>query len=149
LTIISEHMRRLLVEGFSEATHRGDRAAIKALLSDEVKYVSDDGGKVPSFLKIIAGADCIANLYWAQYRHLFDQVSYRLASINGEPGLLRQVHEPARIGAGVCNRWRLDRIALRGAKPREARQHSRSGTVRLTRVSVFPATCHNAARKNV
>ena len=35
------------------------------------------------------GAFRIANLYWAQWRRMADQVVYRAVLINGEPGLLR------------------------------------------------------------
>ena len=40
----------------------------------------------------LVGPFRIANLYWALYRRLGAQVVYRMALINGEPGLLRYVN---------------------------------------------------------
>jgi RNA polymerase sigma-70 factor (ECF subfamily) len=82
---------RRLVENFMRAVTNGERRAIKALLADGVTVMGDGGGKVPSFGKVLLGADRVTNLYWAQHLRLGDQVSYRLALVNGEPGLLRYV----------------------------------------------------------
>jgi RNA polymerase sigma-70 factor (ECF subfamily) len=82
---------RRLVENFMRAVTNGERQAIKSLLADDVTGMGDGGGKVPSFAKVLLGADRITNLYWALHLRLGDQVSYRLALINGEPGLLRYV----------------------------------------------------------
>jgi RNA polymerase sigma-70 factor (ECF subfamily) len=56
-----------------------------------VEIVGDGGGKVPSIFKVLRGADRIANLYWALAKRFKTQVEYRLAQINGEPGLLRYI----------------------------------------------------------
>jgi len=82
---------RRLVERFMHAARSGEREAIKALLADNVQIVGDGGGKVPSFMKILWGAHRIANLYWALWRKNPGQVVYRMAQVNGEPGLLRYV----------------------------------------------------------
>lgn len=82
---------RALLEKFMHAARSGERDAIKALLADDVELVSDGGGKVPSFGKVLRGAHRIANLFWVLWRRLGDGVSYRLVQINGEPGLLRYV----------------------------------------------------------
>ncbi|HJV68715.1 RNA polymerase sigma-70 factor [Ideonella sp.] len=82
---------RQLVERFMHAARSGERQALKALLADDVAVVGDGGGKVPSFMKILRGADRVANLYWALFLRLGSQVVYREAWINGEPGLLRYV----------------------------------------------------------
>ena len=37
------------------------------------------------------GADRVTNLYWANHLNLGDRLTYRMATINGEPGLLRYV----------------------------------------------------------
>ncbi len=49
----------------------------------------DGGGKGPAVFKVLRGALRIANLYWAVGRRHAGQIEYRLAQINGEPGLLR------------------------------------------------------------
>ncbi|MGQ2981447.1 MAG: sigma factor-like helix-turn-helix DNA-binding protein, partial [Polaromonas sp.] len=85
-----EAHRRLLAQ-FLQAARSGQRGDMQALLADDVQLVGDGGGKVQSFGKILQGAYRIANLYWALWRRLPEQVMYRMASINGEPGLLRYV----------------------------------------------------------
>ncbi len=88
---VSRDQHRRLLERFMQAARSGERAALKALLADDVQIIGDGGGKVPAFFKVLRGADRIANLYWAAARRLGPQVAYRMAQINGEPGLLRYV----------------------------------------------------------
>jgi len=80
-----------LVARFMRAARCGEREAIKDLLADNVQLVGDGGGKVPSFMKILRGAHRIANLYWALWKKNPGRVVYRMAQLNGEPGLLRYV----------------------------------------------------------
>src|SRR3989344_5130961 len=80
-----------LLQRFMLAAKSGDRNAIEALLSEDAQLIGDGGGKVPSFPKPLVGPFRIANLYWALFRRLGAQVAYRMALINGEPGLLRYV----------------------------------------------------------
>ena len=87
---VSQDAHRRLLARFVEAARSGGREAMKALLADDVELIGDGGGKVPSIFKVLRGAHRIANLYWAVWkRHA--QVDYRLARVNGEPGLLRYV----------------------------------------------------------
>lgn len=88
---VSKEAHRKLLTQFMQAASNGDRVAMKALLSDEVEIVADGGGKVNSFLRILRGAGRIAGIYWSLEHQFPKLVSYRLASINGEPGLLRYV----------------------------------------------------------
>lgn len=85
-----ETHRRLLAQ-FVQAARSGQRADMQALLAEDVQLVGDGGGKVQSFGKILRGAHRIANLYWALWRRMPEQVVYRMAQVNGEPGLLRYV----------------------------------------------------------
>lgn len=89
-TVPPETHRRLL-EKFMQAARSGQRAAIRALLADDAQAVGDGGGKVASVLGGLHGADRVTNLYWANYRNLGERLQYRIATINGEPGLLRYV----------------------------------------------------------
>lgn len=82
---------RRVVERFMHAARSGEREAIQALLADNVQIVGDGGGKVPSFMKILRGAHRIANLYSVLGKKNPGQVAYRMAQVNGEPGLLRYV----------------------------------------------------------
>jgi RNA polymerase sigma-70 factor (ECF subfamily) len=84
-------LHRDLLATFMNAAASGDRAAMKALMSDEVQLVADGGGKVNSFLHILHGAGRVAGVYWALEHQNPGQVVYRAALVNGEPGLLRYV----------------------------------------------------------
>ena len=88
---VSQDVHRRLLDKFLQAVRSGGRDAMKSLLADDVQLVSDGGGKVRSFGKILHGAERIANLYWANFKHMGDHLMYRPAQINGEPGLLRYI----------------------------------------------------------
>jgi RNA polymerase sigma-70 factor (ECF subfamily) len=88
---VSEAEHRRLLTGFMQAASSGDRSAIRALLADEVRLVSDGGGKVPSFQRVLEGGHRIANLYWVTGRRLAGRCAWRLVLINGETGLVRYV----------------------------------------------------------
>ena len=77
-----------LLQRFMLAAKSGDRNAIEALLSEDAQLIGDGGGKVSSFPKPLLGRFRIAMLYWAQQRRWGEQLAYRIALINGEPGLL-------------------------------------------------------------
>jgi RNA polymerase sigma-70 factor (ECF subfamily) len=84
-----QHQR--LLERFIQAAGTGDRAAIRALLDDEVHAIGDGGGKVASVAGGMHGGERVTNLYWANHLHLGSRMEYRLATVNGEPGVLRYV----------------------------------------------------------
>lgn len=87
----SPDAHRALLGAFMQAAGRGDREAMKALLAPDVALISDGGGKIPSFHRILHGAGRIAGLFWSlEHRHP-GNVHYRLVRINGEPGLLRYI----------------------------------------------------------
>jgi RNA polymerase sigma-70 factor (ECF subfamily) len=87
----SREAHRELLSRFMQAASTGDRDAMKALLSDEVEFVADGGGKVTAFLRILHGAARIAGVYWSLEHQFPQRVTYRQALVNGEPGLLRYV----------------------------------------------------------
>jgi RNA polymerase sigma-70 factor, ECF subfamily len=78
-----------LLEKFIEAASSGRREEIVNLLADHVRVTADGGGKVSSFRKILQGSDTVARLYAGLSRKFAGRFVYRLAEINGEPGLLR------------------------------------------------------------
>lgn len=80
-----------LLARFVQAAQSGRREAIRALLADNAQAIGDGGGKVPSVPGGLHGADRVANLYWAHHLKLGARLSYRMATINGEAGLLRYV----------------------------------------------------------
>ncbi len=86
---VSKDSHRQVVERFMLAARSGERAAMKALIAEDVVLMSDGGGKVSSFTKALHGADRVTNLYWATALRLAERVAYRPALVNGEAGLLR------------------------------------------------------------
>jgi RNA polymerase sigma-70 factor (ECF subfamily) len=88
---VAKETHRELLAQFMQAAASGDRAAMKAMMSDEVQLVADGGGKVNSYLKIQHGAARVAGTFWSLEHQFPSQVMYRQAKINGEPGLLRYV----------------------------------------------------------
>jgi RNA polymerase sigma-70 factor (ECF subfamily) len=81
------HLR--LLEKFVLAARSGERSAIRALLDDNAQAIGDGGGKVPSVPGGMHGGERVANLYWAHALRYGPRLAYRIATINGEPGLLR------------------------------------------------------------
>ncbi|MFL6708987.1 MAG: RNA polymerase sigma-70 factor, partial [Massilia sp.] len=88
---VAHEAHRQLLATFKEAAVKGDMAAMRALLSDDVQLVADGGGKVNSYMSILRGAGRVAGTFWSLEHQNPAQVVYRAARINGEPGLLRYV----------------------------------------------------------
>ncbi|MGW8393327.1 RNA polymerase sigma-70 factor [Pseudoduganella sp. HUAS MS19] len=80
---------RQLLQRFVQASASGDKAAVRALLAQDLELVGDGGGKVKSFGIVITDPDKIAALYAGM--HKLGVIEYRAALVNGEPGLLRFV----------------------------------------------------------
>ena len=105
---VTQGEHRKLLAGFMQAAASGDRSAIEALLAEDVSLVSDGGGKVPSFARVLTGGRRIANLYWVTQRRLAGRIDWRLVRINGETGLVRYVdREPESALAFVTNGSRI------------------------------------------
>lgn len=81
-----------LLREFAQAAASGDLSALRGLLADDAELVSDGGGKVRSFARVLRGAQRLAMLYFALARRLSRDGGSQdivLAEINGRPGLLR------------------------------------------------------------
>lgn len=89
---VPKDTHRRVLEKFMIAARSGERDAIRAMLAENVELVGDGGGKAPAFSQILQGADRIANLFLANTMRLGDQLVYRMAMVNGEPGLLRYLN---------------------------------------------------------
>jgi RNA polymerase sigma-70 factor (ECF subfamily) len=81
-----------LLRRFAEAARSGDFARIQALLAPDAALISDGGGKVPSFGRVLEGARRLALLYFAVARRAArdgQRMTLHLARVNGLPGLVR------------------------------------------------------------
>jgi len=88
---VPRHTHHALLGRFMAAAQAGDRDAMKAMMADDVQLVSDGGGKINSFMRILRGAGRVAGVFWSVEHQYPQRVDYRQARVNGEPGLLRYV----------------------------------------------------------
>lgn len=88
---VPKDAHRELLGKFMVAAQAADRAAMKELLSANAQLVADGGGKVTAYLHTLHGAGRVAGVFWSLEHKFPGQVSYRMATINGQPGLLRYV----------------------------------------------------------
>ncbi|WP_022979651.1 RNA polymerase sigma-70 factor [Ideonella sp. B508-1] len=89
---VSPEQHHRLLAGFAEAAREGDFARLQALLAEDAELISDGGGVVASFGKVLAGGRRIAQLYHAVWRRSErDHTEQRieLVRLNGQWGLLR------------------------------------------------------------
>jgi len=84
---IPAETHRQLLQRFVEASATGDKAAVRALLAEDLELVGDGGGKVKSFGIVITDPDKIAALFAGGVK--LGVVEFRPVTLNGEPGLLR------------------------------------------------------------
>jgi RNA polymerase sigma-70 factor, ECF subfamily len=78
-----------LVSAFVNAARSGDLQTLMGLLADDVRLTADGGGKVPSALNVIEGADRTARfVVGAVSKGLPEGSTIRVAPINGLPGLI-------------------------------------------------------------
>lgn len=88
---VPRQAHRELLQRFMQAAQLADRSTMKALLADEATLLADGGGKIKSYPRMVVGAGKVAGSFWAVENMFPGQVSYRMARINGRPGLLRYV----------------------------------------------------------
>jgi RNA polymerase sigma-70 factor (ECF subfamily) len=81
---------RKLVEGFQLALEEGNADGLLKLLTEDAAIYADGGGKVPSIVKPILGADTVAKFFFRVYRNAPPgaQIQIRFVPLNAEPGML-------------------------------------------------------------
>lgn len=83
-----------LIAAFAAATESGDVEKLKQMLADDVRIVTDGGGKVRSALEVVEGADRAARFLVGVTRKgaadawWRDDFTVRFASVNGLPGVI-------------------------------------------------------------
>ena len=83
-----------LLRRFARAVQGGDFAQIQALFAPDAELISDGGGKVASFGRVLETGRRLALLYFAVARRLLrdgQRQTLHLVRVNGLPGLLRCV----------------------------------------------------------
>lgn len=80
---------RNILQRFVAAANSGQQDAIRAFIADDMQFVGDGGGKVPSYPYIVRDPDMIAELY-AKFSKS-GKTRYEPVLLNGQPGLLRYI----------------------------------------------------------
>lgn len=84
---VSVEAKATLLQKFVAAVQAHDEQALLALFTPDAEWIADGGGRVPAAARPIAGAGQIVKLVFGLLRHVWDRVSFELATVNGEPGL--------------------------------------------------------------
>jgi RNA polymerase sigma-70 factor (ECF subfamily) len=114
-----------VISRFIEALSQGDEAALLNILADDAVLVADGGGKVPSILNPLHGADHVSRFFVGLVRKLGNVLETRPAMVNGRPGMLTfndgQLVSVASIdvkNGRICAIYSVNNPdKLRGAKP--------------------------------
>jgi RNA polymerase sigma-70 factor (ECF subfamily) len=78
-----------LLSAFLTATRSGDLNGLMQLLANDVRVITDGGGKVAAALNVLEGADRAARfLIGAANKGWRDDFTLHLAMINGLPGVI-------------------------------------------------------------
>jgi len=89
---VSETAHRRLLTRFLDAMRTGDQKAMVELFSEDATWTADGGGKVPATSRTLTGGARVAKLMAGFSRRAMqpylDQFEFRLASINGETGIV-------------------------------------------------------------
>jgi len=87
--ISSPEERSGLAQRFVEASRHGDMRGLLALLSEDVVFYSDGGGKAAAVPHPVGGADAVARLLVnAQRKFVPTGVEIRIFPLNGQPGVI-------------------------------------------------------------
>jgi hypothetical protein len=86
---VPEDTHRRLLQDFAQAMSSGDIKVLSSLLAEDAELIGDGGGKVPSFGKVLAGGQRIAQLFYANQRRYPGAIRVELVPLNGHWGLLR------------------------------------------------------------
>ncbi len=88
---VSRQAHIALLGKFIAAARSGDREKLMALFAEDVTLTGDGGGKVLSVLRPLHGSERVTRLYQAIVKRLVGKMEFRIAEINGIPGILRYV----------------------------------------------------------
>jgi RNA polymerase sigma-70 factor (ECF subfamily) len=77
-----------LVSRFIEALSHGEERELLEIIAPDAMLVGDGGGKVPSILKPMYGADRISHFFLALMRRPESVFEMRPATVNSAPGML-------------------------------------------------------------
>ena len=85
---LSEKIAAPIVNRFIEALTHGDEKELLAILAYDAVLIADGGGKVPSILNPLHGADRITRFFKGLLRKDGNVIEVRPSTVNSGPGLL-------------------------------------------------------------
>jgi RNA polymerase sigma-70 factor (ECF subfamily) len=100
------HLRT--VKSFAQALAKGDFRIMKSLLADDAQLLGDGGGMIQSFPRPMVGGQRIAQLFYASNLRYKTSMRVDLASINGQPAVLRYIND--RLESAQAFETESDRI---------------------------------------
>src|SRR5262249_33102347 len=106
--------RRAMTERFLHASRNGDLGGLLALLSDDVAFHSDSGGKAAAVPNVVHGAERVAQLLvHALEKFVPREVETRVVALNGHPGIVTYLGGRARSALSFAvTRDRISAIYL-------------------------------------
>lgn len=84
----SQEEQERITKKFVEACADGDMRGLLSLLSEDVVFYSDGGGKVVAARNPVRGSDRVARLLLGLANKMTREFAVRLAGVNGQPGII-------------------------------------------------------------
>ena len=97
-----------VVSRFIDALARGDEKELLGILAQDAVLVADGGGKVPSILNPVYGADRIARFFMGVLRKNGNVFEMRAATVNCGPGML--TYRDGKLVSVACVSVEDDRV---------------------------------------
>ena len=85
---VSREEAERLLSGFLQAASRGDMTALLSILTEDVTWYADGGGKLPAATQPVRGAMNVARFAIGWTRKLIPGFTTRFAAANGQPAVL-------------------------------------------------------------
>jgi RNA polymerase sigma-70 factor (ECF subfamily) len=85
---VAPDARERLLERFLDALRVGDQEGVLALMSRDVSFTSDGGGKVSAARKALGGRNKIARMLIVMERKYRTHWAHHVAIVNGEPAIV-------------------------------------------------------------
>jgi RNA polymerase sigma-70 factor, ECF subfamily len=88
---VSREQQDNILHQFIRACMSGDMDGLLAVLADDIVSYADSGGKVPAAINPIYGSDKVARYLLGMLKKAPEDYSFRLACVNGQPGILNYI----------------------------------------------------------
>lgn len=90
---VSYEQQERITRQFMRASTSGDMHGLLNMLTDDIVYIGDGGGKVPTALKPIRGVDKVVRGTFGGLQKLATGIDSRIEQINGQPAIVGYVDD--------------------------------------------------------